>query len=203
MYGKLIIVRHSETSWNRKGIWTGINDIHLDEEGVEKARKLGALIQDLHIDEAIVSTLARTNETLAAITSLREQDIPKIISEATNERDYGEYGGKNKWEFKEKFGEETFHAIRRGWDEPVPGGETLKMTYERVIPYYKEVILPKLIEGKNILLVSHGNTIRALVKYMEKISDENIFSLEISFNEVLIYTVDSNGYKSQKEIRTI
>jgi 2,3-bisphosphoglycerate-dependent phosphoglycerate mutase len=117
-------------------------------------------------------------------------------SSALNERDYGEYTGKNKWEVKTLVGEEAFNQIRRGWDVPVPGGETLKMVYERVVPFYAEIILPQLREGKNILIVASGNSIRSLIKYLDSISDEGISQLEIPFGQILVYDINPEGLKA-------
>ncbi len=117
-------------------------------------------------------------------------------SSALNERDYGEYTGKNKWEVKDLVGEEAFNQIRRGWDVPVPGGETLKMVYERVVPFYSETILPQLREGKNILIVASGNSIRSLMKYLESISDEGISQLEMPFGQIIVYNITAEGLKA-------
>ena len=115
---------------------------------------------------------------------------------ASRGRDYGEYTGKNKWEVKDLVGEEAFNQIRRGWDVPVPGGETLKMVYERVVPFYSETILPQLREGKNILIVASGNSIRSLMKYLESISDEGISQLEMPFGQIIVYNITAEGLKA-------
>ena len=114
-------------------------------------------------------------------------DLPKTADQALNERDYGVYTGKDKWEVKSEVGEDEFNTIRRGWDNLIPEGENLKQVYDRVIPYFKSEILPKLQDGKTILLVAHGNSIRALIKYLDNISDEGIADVEMKFGKVLIY----------------
>jgi D-lactate dehydrogenase len=200
--GKLTIVRHSESEWNASGQWTGITDVHLSDKGFKDAGSLGRLVADnnLVFDKAYCSEQIRTLETLEGILDASGQfDVPFERAGAINERDYGEYTGKNKWEVKELIGEDRFQAIRRGWDEPIPGGETLKTVYERVVPFYKEVVLPQLIEGQNILLVSHGNGIRSLIKYIENIPDSEIENLEMIFNTILVYDVDEEGKMKDKQ----
>ncbi len=194
--GKLLITRHAESEWNASGKWTGLTDVHLSEKGFHEAAMLGLSIRDLDItiDQAYCSQQIRTLETLECILDASGQiDVPFSRSTAINERDYGEYTGKNKWEMQKLVGEDEFTSIRRGWDHPVPGGETLKMVFERVVPFYKDEILPQLKKGKNVLLVSHGNSIRSLVKYIENISDKNVELLEMMFGRTIVYDVNADG----------
>lgn len=198
----LILVRHGESVWNAKGLWTGWTDISLSEKGREEAKKAGAALKDIKIDTAYISKLKRAKETLDEIVNeLNLTGIPVIENEALNERNYGEYAGKNKWEIKEKVGEEEFQKIRRSWDFPIPAGESLKDVYNRVLPYFECTILPDLKAGKNILLSAHSNSLRALVKYLDNISDEDIPHLEIATGQIYIYQVDENGKVISKEIR--
>jgi D-lactate dehydrogenase len=204
--GKLTIVRHAESEWNATGQWTGITDVHLSDKGFKDAGRLGRLVADnnLVFDKAYCSEQIRTLETLEGILDASGQfDVSFERAGAINERDYGEYTGKNKWEVKELIGEERFQAIRRGWDEPIPGGETLKTVYERVVPFYKNEVLPQLLEGKNILLVSHGNGIRSLIKYIESIPDSEIENLEMIFNTILVYDVDEEGKIKDKQTYSV
>jgi D-lactate dehydrogenase len=204
--GKLLISRHAESEWNATGQWTGITDIHLSEKGFRESAKLGRLLKSMNIevDIAYCSQQIRTRETLEGILDASQMfDVDIIRESSINERDYGDYTGKNKWEMKEIIGEDAFNNLRRGWDVPVPGGETLRMVYERVIPFYKDTILPLLEEGKNVLLVAHGNSIRALMKYIESISDEEVGNLEMLFGQILVYDVDKDGFSSNKKIETI
>lgn len=202
--GKLIIARHHESEWNKKGLWTGSRDIHLTDYGFIKSHEMGLLIKDIHVDHAFASTQVRSLETLTAmLEDMQQATVPIERSSAINERDYGDYTGKNKWEIKEKFGEETFNCMRRDWDCAIKNGETLKMVYERTIPFYLEKIVPLVQQGKNVLVVSHGNTIRALMKYMEHISDEDIKNIEMLFGSVVVYDIDKDGYMINKEIRQI
>ena len=198
--GKLIIVRHTQSQWNKLNKWTGKTDIGLSEEGKEMAKKIGNLLKGIEIDEAITSNLTRTKETLSGIEETLENKIPNICTNCIDERDYGDYTGKNKLEVEKECGRDAYLDIRRGWVCPIPNGETLKDVYERAVPYYIKEILPKLLNGKNILIVAHGNSIRAMVKYIENISDEDISKVEMPFNEVYVYEVDQEGKKVNKEI---
>jgi len=199
--GTLTIARHTESEWNATGQWSGVTDVHLSEKGFYDAGVLGQKVKDENIvfDKAYCSEQIRTLETMSGILDASGQfEIPYERSSAINERDYGTYTGKNKWEMREMIGEEQFQKIRRGWNEPIPDGETLKMVYERAVPFYKETILPELLAGKNILLVSHGNSIRALIKYIESVSDEDIGDIEMITGTLLQYTVDDEGKMKTK-----
>jgi 2,3-bisphosphoglycerate-dependent phosphoglycerate mutase len=178
----------------------------LTEKGYADTVRLGALLQDLTFDEAYTSALKRTHQTLDALLEGKgsQADLPVTRATELNERDYGDMTGKNKWEVKEEIGEEAFNGIRRGWDYPVPGGETLKMVYERVLPYFKREILPKLQAGENILLVAHGNSIRALMKELDQISEADMVNVEMPFGQVLVYTFDeSDALPVNREVRQI
>ena len=118
--------------------------------------------------------------------------MPTIHAAELNERDYGTLTGSDKWEVKDQIGEEAFNGIRRGWDYPVPDGETLKDVYARVVPYFETEILPRLQDGENVLLVAHGNSIRALVKYLDQIPDDKVADLEMPFGKILVYSFDHN-----------
>lgn len=199
--GKLLLVRHAESEWNASGKWTGLTDVHLSEKGFHEASLLGLAVKDLGIklDEAYCSEQIRTLETLEGILNTSQQfEVPVSRRSAINERDYGEYTGKNKWEIQKLVGDDEFNGIRRGWNHLVPGGETLKMVYERVVPFYKTEVLPKVLAGKNVLLVAHGNSLRALMKYIERISDKDIEGVEMPFGNTLTYDVDQDGYMTSK-----
>lgn len=201
--GKLLLARHGESEWNATGNWTGHTDVHLSDKGFKDAAKLGRALKetDIPIDISYCSELIRARETLQGMLDASQQfDVDIITSPAINERDYGDYTGKNKWEVKEQVGEEKFNAIRRGWDDPIPGGETLKMVYERAVPFYQETVLPRLLAGENVLLVAHGNSIRALVKYLDTISDTDVESLEMIFGEILMYEVSEDGLNEKKTV---
>lgn len=202
--GKLIIIRHGESEWNALGKWTGHTDVHLTKKGFHEAAMMGERLRDIKIDYAFMSQQMRTKETLEGVLDAsRQYDVPYEVHPGINERSYGEFTGKNKWEMKQEVGEERFQAIRRGWDEPIPGGETLKTVYKRVLKAYREDILPRLKDGQNVLVVAHGNSIRALIKYIESVSDEDIGTIEMIFGTALIYTLDDQGMSLEKTIRTI
>ncbi len=204
-HGKLVIVRHQESEWNKLGQWTGSRDVHLTEGGFAKSKELGELVEDICFDHAFASMQVRSIETLSSILSVCMADsvLPTEHVSALNERDYGDYTGKNKWEMEKIIGEEEFNKIRRGWDCPIPNGESLKMVYERVVPFFTETVVPMIDNGKNVLIVSHGNTIRALMKYIERISDEDISSVEMLFSDIVIYSLDGDGHMINKEVRSL
>lgn len=198
------MARHHESEWNKLGKWTGLVDVHLTPYGVESAEKMGALIKEIKIDKAFSSKLLRAQETLAAMLKVMGQEnVPTEFAAEINERDYGDYTGKNKWELKELIGEEKFNEIRRSWDCPLPKGESLKMVAARSIPYYQEHILPALNDNANVLVVAHGNSIRSIMKYIEDISDEKIKDTEMPFGAVIIYSVDEKGKLINKEVRQV
>src|SRR3989344_3825265 len=197
----LILVRHGESLWNKEGKWTGFTDIELSEKGHDEAKEAGSLLKKYPIDLAYVSVLKRAKQTLDDINATRVLPVLEVIKDkALNERDYGDFTGKNKWEVKKQVGDETFTKIRRSWDYPIPNGESLKDVYSRVIPYYKKEIEPKLKMGKNILISAHSNSLRALVKYLENISDIDIPKLEIATGEIYVYQIDKEGKIVSKEI---
>lgn len=197
---KLILVRHGESEWNLKGLWTGWKDIPLTEKGRNEAKNAGESLRGTEIDLAFTSKLIRAKETLEGILKVLEIDIPVIEAEELNERSYGIYTGKNKWEVEKEVGEEKFMQIRRSWDYPIPEGESLKQVYDRVLPYYTETIEPKLKQGQNIIIAAHGNSLRALIKKLENISDENIPQLELATGEAYVYEIDTEGNVIGKEI---
>jgi len=202
--GKLIIIRHHESEWNKLGLWTGQHDSHLTDYGFEKSGEMGLLIKDIEIDQAFASMEVRSIETLSCIlNTCTTRHVPTEHSDALNERDYGDYTGKNKWDMEKELGPKLFECVRRDWDCPVPNGETLKMVYERAVPYFLEHVMPFIREGKNVLIVSHGNAIRSLMKYIEKISDADIAHVEMLFGGILIYDVDSEGFMLHKEMREV
>lgn len=205
MIGKLLIARHHESEWNKLGLWTGSRDVHLTPHGFEKSLEMGLLIKDIPIDSACASTQSRSQETLTCMLKASDKDVPVVHDAAHNERDYGDYTGKNKWEVEKLIGDEKFQLIRRGWDYPIPNGETLEMVYQRVVPFFKEKILPLLLAGQNVLLVSHGNAIRALTMYLENIpkTNEGAAQVEMLFGQVVIYDLDEQGQVVKKEVRTI
>ncbi|MDP3987721.1 MAG: 2,3-diphosphoglycerate-dependent phosphoglycerate mutase [Candidatus Levybacteria bacterium] len=197
----LALVRHGESEWNAKGLWTGWKDIPLTQKGIEQAKTAGVSLKDIKFGLGFTSILSRVKQTMDEMKKVLNQQFPVVEDKALNERNYGVYTGKNKWEIKKEVGEEEFLKIRRGWDHPIPEGECLKDVYQRAIPYYEKNILPKLKEGKNVLVSASSNSLRALVKYLENIPDDKISKLELAIGEVYLYTIGNNGKVVSKEIR--
>ena len=197
----LILVRHGESLWNKKGLWTGLTDIGLSPKGKEEARGAGQKLKSFSIDLAYISVLLRAKQTLDEIKAVLDLHLPTFESAALNERDYGIFTGKNKWEIQKEVGDEEFQKIRRGWNVAIQNGESLKNVYNRSVPYYTTEILPKLKSGKNVLIVAHGNSLRALVKYLENLSDNEVENLEIATGEIYIYNISDKGGIISKEIK--
>lgn len=192
---KLFLVRHGESEWNKLGLWTGFSDVSLSQKGREEAKKAGELLLGDNIDKVYTSNLKRAIETFEQIrTILDRKDLDYTKSEALNERDYGDYTGKNKWQIKEEVGDVEFQKIRRGWDVSIPNGESLKNVYERVVPYFENNIKKDLVSGKNVLITAHGNSLRALMKYLENIEDDRIADVEIETGEVVVYDLDEKDF---------
>lgn len=199
---KLVLVRHGQSQWNEKGLWQGWKDIDLTEKGIEQARAVGNEVKDIHFDAAYASPLMRAYKTLDEIlNAIGQSDLPVTKDQAMIEKHYGIYAGKNKWQVKEEIGEEEFQKLRRAWDYPTPEGESMKQVYERLIPYYEKEILPKLKTGKNVIMASHGNTLRALVKYLDNLSEDEISKLEFGIGEAYVYEIDKDGKVISKDIR--
>ena len=197
----LILIRHGKSTWNATGQWTGWTDVELNEDGVAEAKRAGEALKDIEIHKAHVSDLKRAQQTLDHIKAVLGKDIETKTDAALRERSYGIYTGKNKWQGKEEGGEEEFRNIRRSWDHPIPEGESLKDVYARVVPYYEKHILPDLKAGKNVLVSAHGNSLRALIKKLDNISDAAICDLEVGTGEIHCYAFDKEGNITGKEVR--
>jgi len=190
----LVLVRHGQSEWNALGLWTGQEDVSLTEQGKAEARKAAEHLRDITLHKAHTSSLSRTHQTLEEIKSaLSHTDLETVQHKALDERHYGDYQAKNKWEIKDQIGDDEFMKLRRNWDHPVPNGETLKDVHARVLPYYEEQILEDLKEGKNIIVAAHGNSLRALMKHLDEIDDSNVHELEIGTGEVVIYEISDDG----------
>jgi 2,3-bisphosphoglycerate-dependent phosphoglycerate mutase len=188
---QLVLIRHGESEWNKQNRFTGWIDIPLSEKGEEEARSAGMKIRGFKFDMAFTSVLQRairTFEIAAQIAGFNHLLAEK--DEALNERMYGDLQGLNKDECREKFGAEQVHIWRRSYDIPPPNGESLKDTAARVMPYYHRRIESKLREGKNILIVAHGNSLRALIKHLDRLSDEAIVKVEIPTGVPILYDLD-------------
>lgn len=215
---KLVLIRHGQSEWNLSNQFTGWVDVDLSEKGVEEAKHAGQLVKQagLEFDQAYTSVLTRAIKTLHYV--LEESDqlwIPEMKTWRLNERHYGALQGLNKKETADKYGADQVHIWRRSYDvlppllkatdegsaakdrryadlDPriIPGGENLKVTLERVIPFWEDHIAPDLLDGKNVVIAAHGNSLRALTKYIENISDADIMNLEMATGEPVVYDFD-------------
>ena len=186
----LVLVRHGQSEWNKKNLFTGWKDPELTKLGIEEAIQAGKQLKqsDIKFDVMFTSDLFRAQETGRLILEqMNQTDIATIKDQSLNERNYGELAGLNKDDARKKWGEEQVHIWRRSFDVPPPGGESLKNTAERVLPYFESKILPEVIKGKNILIAAHGNSLRALVMKLEDISPDEIVKLEIATGDPLTY----------------
>ena len=194
----LVLVRHGQSEWNELNLFTGWKDPNLTQQGIAEASQAGEKLKDMSIkfDLMYTSVLQRAQLTGTIILEKLDQlNIPIEKNVNLNERDYGSLTGMNKDQARAEFGEEQVHIWRRSYDVPPPGGESLKNTYDRVVPYFKEKVLAQLESGKNILIAAHGNSLRSLVKYIENISEENILKFEIATGEPLFYEYISGKLK--------
>ena len=198
----LVLVRHGQSEWNEKNLFTGWKDPGLTPLGYEEARNAGKLIMNTRIsfDCMFTSALKRAQLTGDLILNeIQQTDIPIIKNQALNERDYGSLSGLNKDDARKKWGEDQVHIWRRSYDTPPPDGESLKNTAERVLPYFNEVIMPDVLNDKNILIAAHGNSLRALIMQLDSISEEDIVKLEIPTGAPIHYLFDEDGSVSFKE----
>jgi 2,3-bisphosphoglycerate-dependent phosphoglycerate mutase len=197
----LVLVRHGQSEWNALGKWTGWEDVALTDQGKAEAREAAKALEGLQFHKAYTSNLSRAQQTLEEIKDhLQHAGLETVSHEALNERHYGDYTGMNKWEAKEKMGEEEFIKLRRSWDHPVPNGETLKDVHARAVPYFEQHILEDLKAGKNVIVAAHGNTLRALVKHLEAVADDEVHTVEIGTGEVYMYTVQEDGGVADKTV---
>ena len=197
----LVLVRHGQSDWNLKNLFTGWRDVGLTEKGVAEARAAGKKLkaQGLHFDIAFTSVLSRAQRTLdLVLEEMGETNITVFKDQALNERDYGDLSGLNKDDARKKWGEEQVHVWRRSYDVAPPGGESLKDTAARVLPYYIQEILPRVLRGDNVIVVAHGNSLRALVMVLECLSPKEIVDREIATGVPLIYRLNADSTVAQK-----
>ncbi|MFL2715066.1 MAG: 2,3-bisphosphoglycerate-dependent phosphoglycerate mutase [Gammaproteobacteria bacterium] len=202
MERNLILVRHGQSEWNEKNLFTGWENPGLTDKGMHEAKIAGSLIKNLGIkfDYMFTSALIRAQLTGSIILeNLDQAGINIIKNKALNERFYGDLQGLNKDECRKKWGDEKVQIWRRSYDKGPPGGETLKETGERVLPYYLEEILPLILENNNIIIAAHGNSLRSLIKYLDDISDEDIVKLEIPTGAPMHYVFNQSGKVISKQ----
>ncbi len=192
--GVLILVRHGQSQANQENRFTGWTDIALSELGVAEARHAGDLLKAYRFDHAFTSALVRAQETLRIILSVIDQtDLPIDSDAALNERNYGDLQGLDKDETARRFGAEQVQLWRRGYDIAPPNGESLRATRARVVPYYEAHVLPLLKDGKTVLLVAHGSSLRALIMALDHLTERDIPALEIPTGAPIRYLIDPDG----------
>ena len=197
----LLLMRHGQSVYNLENRFTGWVDVPLSNNGIEEAKKAAILLKDFKIDIAYTSKLKRAIDTLQIILDSRKTDpIPVIENETLNERNYGDLQGLNKAEVAKQYGDEQVLVWRRSYDVTPPGGESLKNTAARAIPYFRSVICADLSHGSNVLVVAHGNSLRAIVKDLEGISDDDIMHLNIDTGKIYFYRLDANFKIIDKKI---
>ncbi len=199
----LLLVRHGQSQWNLENRFTGWIDVPLTEAGRREAKRAGALIQTLKVrfDVAYTSVLVRATETLKILLSvLNQSGIPIVQDQALNERHYGELQGMDKDEMRQKFGEARVQLWRRSYDVAPPGGESLKDTAARTIPFFESRIFADIKSGKQVLVSAHGNSLRSIVMHLDRLTKEQVLALEIPTGEPIWYQIDSNGKVASKKI---
>jgi len=198
----LVLVRHGQSEWNAKNLFTGWKNPDLTSDGKKEAINAGSLIKERNIQFSMMFTSALKRAQITGqiiLDGIEQPDIEVIKDEALNERDYGDLSGLNKDDARKEWGEEQVHIWRRSFDIPPPGGESLKDTAERVLPFFNSSILPKIIEGKNILVAAHGNSLRSLVMQLDDLSKEEVIALEIPTGAPIIYSFEGNEGPTFKE----
>lgn len=202
MTATLVLCRHGQSDWNLKNLFTGWRDPGLTEKGVAEAHEAGRRLKALGLqaDIAFTSVLSRAQHTTKIILGeLGQEDLETICDQALNERDYGDLSGLNKDEARAKFGEEQVHIWRRSYDVPPPGGESLKDTAARVLPYYIYRIQPQVMAGKTVLVGAHGNSLRALIMALEGLTGEEIVKRELDTGVPIVYRLNPDTTIASKQ----
>jgi len=197
----LVLVRHGQSDWNLKNLFTGWRDVGLTEKGIAEAREAGRKLkaQGIKFDVAFTSALKRAQRTLdLMLTELGQTTIPIFKNQALNERDYGDLVGLNKDDARKKWGEEQVHVWRRSYDVAPPGGESLKDTLARALPYYVTDILPRVLRGERVLVAAHGNSLRALVMVLDKHTPESITKLNLDTGVPMVYRLNADSTVASK-----
>ncbi|PCJ91522.1 MAG: 2,3-bisphosphoglycerate-dependent phosphoglycerate mutase [Hyphomicrobiales bacterium] len=199
----LVLVRHGQSEWNLKNLFTGWKDPDLTEKGIEEAKAGGKALKakGISFDVAYTSDLVRAQHTLDLL--LHELDQPELTTirdQALNERDYGDLSGLNKDDARKKWGDEQVHIWRRSYDVPPPGGESLKDTGARVLPYYMTDILPRVMRGEKVLVAAHGNSLRSLVMILEKLDTVQILKREIATGQPMIFRLNADTTVESSEM---
>jgi 2,3-bisphosphoglycerate-dependent phosphoglycerate mutase len=191
---RLVLLRHGESQWNLENRFTGWVDVPLSSRGIQEAKNAGETLRGFTFDRAFTSVLLRANDTLRLVLdAIGQLHIPIERDKALNERMYGELQGLNKDETAKRYGEAQVKVWRRSYDVRPPGGESLKDTAERVLPYYEQAIKPALLRGETVLVAAHGNSLRALIMELEQLSREQVLELNIPTGAPLLYELDRTG----------
>ncbi len=201
----LVLVRHGQSDWNLKNLFTGWKDPDLTPKGVEEAKAAGQRLKamGLSFDTAYTSALTRAQHTLTLVLDeLGQPGLETTRDQALNERDYGDLSGLNKDEARKKWGEEQVHIWRRSYDISPPGGESLKDTVARVLPYYCQHILPRVLNGQRVIVAAHGNSLRALVMVLDRLTPETIPSMELDTGVPLVYRLKADSTVESKKVLT-
>jgi len=201
----LVLVRHGQSDWNLKNLFTGWKDPDLTEKGQAEAKAAGQRLKalGLNFDIAFTSALTRAQYTCRLILNeLDQNDLKTIREQALNERDYGDLSGLNKDDARAKWGEEQVHVWRRSYDVPPPNGESLKDTVARVLPYYCQEILPRVLRGKRVIVAAHGNSLRALVMVLDRLMPDTIPSMELDTGVPLVYRLNADSTVESKKVLT-
>ena len=197
----LVLVRHGQSDWNLKNLFTGWRDVDLTEKGVAEAHEAGRKLkaQGIKLDVAFTSALKRAQRTLdLMLTELGQTTIPIFKDQALNERDYGDLVGLNKDDARKKWGEEQVHIWRRSYDVAPPGGESLRDTLARALPYYVTDILPRVLRGERVLVAAHGNSLRALVMVLDKHTPDSITKLNLDTGVPMVYRLNADSTVASK-----
>ncbi|WP_114947457.1 2,3-bisphosphoglycerate-dependent phosphoglycerate mutase [Microvirga calopogonii] len=199
----LVLARHGQSEWNLKNLFTGWKDPGLTDLGIEEARNAGRRLKEMGVqfDVAFTSDLSRAQATCKLILEeIGQPNLKTIANQALNERDYGDLSGLNKDDARARWGEEQVHIWRRSYDVPPPGGESLKDTVARVLPYYIREILPRVMRGERVLVAAHGNSLRALVMVLDGLTSETIPSLELATGIPLVYDLNDDTTVASKKV---
>ena len=197
---KLILVRHGQSLWNLENRFTGWVDVPLTAQGEAEAKGAGEKLRGHQFDVAYTSALTRAQNTLRIILETIPANVPTIRDQALNERDYGDLAGLNKDETREKYGDEQVHIWRRSYDVRPPGGECLKDTAERTLPFFDRCIMGDIRQGKNVLVVAHGNSNRSIAMRLENLTSEEVLSLELATGVPLVYDIERDGTITGKQV---
>ena len=201
--GTLVLCRHGQSEWNLKNLFTGWKDPDLTALGVQEARDAGQRLKELglHLDVAFTSDLSRAQKTCQLILDeLGQPNLPTIRNVALNERDYGDLSGLNKAETAAKYGDEQVHIWRRSYDVPPPGGESLKDTVARTLPYFVTDILPRVMAGERVLVAAHGNSLRALIMVLDRLTPDQIVHVELATGQPIVYRLNADTSVASKDI---